>query len=246
MSITIAVTSGKGGVGKTMFAVNLAALLAMNDCRVLIIDMNTGFRNVDICLGLENKVVYDLADLVMGNCTVRKAMVRDERFESLYLLTASQNPDKTVVRACDLQRLISEVSGEFDFIIIDAPNGRDDDWQTAVRHADWAVVMLTQEYASVRDADSVDASLKKLGIRKRFAVVNKLRSENYMKNAAACFPTLPEVADMLHMPVVGGILEDDNIHLSVNGGIPVVCSTEGYILRNFKRIFMRIQDMAAN
>ena len=143
MSITIAVTSGKGGVGKTMFAVNLAALLAMNDCRVLIIDMNTGFRNVDICLGLENKVVYDLADLVMGNCTVRKAMVRDERFESLYLLTASQNPDKTVVRACDLQRLISEVSGEFDFIIIDAPNGRDDDWQTAVRHADWAVVMLT-------------------------------------------------------------------------------------------------------
>ncbi|MBR2736005.1 MAG: AAA family ATPase [Firmicutes bacterium] len=244
MSVTIAVTSGKGGVGKTMFAVNFAALMAMNDCRVLILDMNTGLRSVDICLGLENKIVYDLEDIVLGNCSVRKAMVRDERFTSLCLLSASQNRDKVVIRSCDMKRLLSEVSDDFDFVIIDAPAGLGEDWQTSVRYADWAVVLLTQEYASVRDADTADVELKKLGVDMRFAILNKLRSENFSKNAESCFPTLFEVADMLHMPVAGGILEDDNIHLSLNGGIPVVCSTEGYILNNFRRIFLRMQNMA--
>lgn len=244
MSVTIAVTSGKGGVGKTMFAVNFAALMAMNDCRVLILDMNTGLRSVDICLGLENKIVYDLEDIVLGNCSVRKAMVRDERFTSLYLLSASQNRDKVVIRSCDMKRLLSEVSDDFDFVLIDAPAGLGEDWQTSVRYADWAVVLLTQEYASVRDADTADVELKKLGVGKRFAILNKLRSENFSKNAESCFPTLFEVADMLHMPVAGGILEDDNIHLSLNGGVPVVCSTEGYILNNFRRIFLRMQNMA--
>lgn len=246
MSVTIAVTSGKGGVGKTMFAVNFAALMAMNDCRVLILDMNTGLRSVDICLGMENKIVYDLEDIVLGNSTVRKAMVRDERFPSLYLLSTSQNREKVVIRNCDMRRLLSEVSDEFDFVIIDAPTGLGDDWQTAVKYSDWAVVMLTQEYASVRDADTVDGELKKLGVNRRFAILNKLRSENFSKNAETCFPTLAEVADMLHMPVAGGILEDDNIHLSLNGGVPVVCSTEGYILKNFRRIFLRMQNMAKN
>ena len=244
MSIKIAVTSGKGGTGKTMFAVNLAALLAMNDSRVLVIDMNAGLRNVDLCLGLENKVVYDLADVIRGSCTVRKSMVRDERFSSLYLISTSQNLEKTVVRSCDMQRLLDEVSGDFDFVIIDAPPGLGEDWQVAVRYVDWAVVLLTQEFVSVRDADTADAELKKLGVAKRFAVINQLRSEFFTQAAPSCFPTLSEIADILHMPVAGGIIEDDNIHLSANSGVPVVCSIDGYILKNFKRIFTRMQKMA--
>lgn len=246
MGVKIAVTSGKGGTGKTMFAVNLAALLAMNDNRVLVIDMNTGLRNVDICLGLENKIVYDFADIIKGNSTVRKAMVRDERFSSLYLISASQDLEKTVVRSCDMKRLLEEVDGDFDFVIIDAPLGLGEDWQIAVKYADWAVVLLTQEYASVRDADSTDAELKKMGVKKRFAIINRLRSENFTKAAPTCFPTLSEIADILHMPVVGGIIDDDNIHLSVNGGLPVVCSIEGYILENFKKIYTRMQNLAVN
>ena len=244
MSVKIAVTSGKGGTGKTMFAVNLAALLAMNDNRVLVIDMNTGLRNVDICLGLENKIVYDFADVVRGDCTVRKAMVRDERFSSLYLISASQSLEKTMIRSCDMKRLLEEVREDFDFVIVDAPPGLGEEWRAAVRYADWAVVLLTQEYASVRDADSADTELKKLGVKKRFAIINRLRSENFTKAAPACFPTLSEIADILHMPVAGGIIDDDNIHLSVNGGLPVVCSIEGYILENFKRIFTRMQNIA--
>ena len=244
MSIIIAVTSGKGGTGKTMFSVNLAALLAMNDSRVLIIDMNTGLRNADICLGLENKIVYDFADVIKGNCPVRKAMVRDERFASLYLLSVSQNPEKTVIRNCDMKRLLEEVTVDFDFVIIDAPPGFGEEWQISVSPADWAVVLLTQEYASVRNADSVDGALQKLGIKHRFAVINKLKSEFFTPDAFSCFPSLSEIADALHMPIAGGILDDDNIHLSVNGGVPVVCNTEGYILKNFRRIFARIQNIA--
>ena len=245
MSVKIAVTSGKGGTGKTMFAVNLAALLAMNDSRVLVIDMNTGFRNVDICLGLENKIVYDFSDVICGNCTVRKAMVRDERFASLYIISASQDLEKTSIRSCDMKRMLEEVTGDFDFVIIDAPPGLREDWQIAVKYTDWAIVLLTQEYASVRDADSADAELKKLGIKKRFAVINQLRSDFFSQKAPSCFPSLSEVADILHLPGVGGSIEDDNIHLSLNGGVPVVCSKEGYILKNFKRIFTRIQKIAS-
>ena len=244
MSSMIAGTSGKGGTGKTLFAVNLAAVLAMDDSRVLMVDMNTGLRNADICLGLENEIVYDFADVIRGDCSIRRAMVRDERFSSLYLLSASQNPDKTVIRTCDMKRLLQEVEAEFDYLIIDAPPASGEDWQTAVRLADWAVVVLTQEFASVRDADSVDAALRSLGIRKRFAVINKLKSEYFSPGAISCFPTLSEIADSLHMPVAGGILDDENIHLSVNSGVPVVCSEEGYILNNFRRILARMQHMA--
>lgn len=243
MSVTIAVTSGKGGAGKTMFAVNLSALLSMNDARVLILDMNTGLRNVDLCLGLENQVVYDLSDVISGICPIERAMVKDDLFKSLYLLSASQSTDKTIIKGCDIKRVISEASRSFDFIIIDAPTGVDEEWKSAVSYADWAVVMLTQEYASVRGADSVDAELKKTGVSKRFAVINKLRSEYFMESSNV-FPSLSEIADMLHMPVAGGILEDRNIHLAMNGGVPVVCSKEGYIVGNFKRMFMRMVNAA--
>ncbi|MDD6255348.1 MAG: AAA family ATPase [Eubacteriales bacterium] len=242
MSVTLAVTSGKGGTGKTMFSVNLAALLAMNESRVLIIDLNTGLRNVDICLGMENQVIYDLSDVVSGLCPLRRAMIRDDRFECLYLISASQDVSKARISDSDIKKIIDDVSSDFDFIIIDTPPALGSDWQSAVICADMAVVMLTQELASVRDADSVDYRLKKLGVKKRCAVINRLKSENY-GGGESCFPSLTEIFSMIHMPVAGGIVEDKNIHLSMNSGVPVVCMKDSYVIENFKRIFLRMLDV---
>lgn len=239
MSVTIAVTSGKGGTGKTMFSVNLAALLAMNESRVLIIDLNTGLRNVDICLGMENQVIYDLSDVVNGLCPVDRAMIRDDRFDCLYLISASQDVSKAEIGYSDIVKLLGQVAPDFDFIVIDTPPGMGSDWKAAVKSSDLTVVMLTQELASVRDADSVDYMLEKLGVKKRCAVINRLRRENNGKGES-CFPSLNEIFSMLHMQVAGGIIEDSNIHLSMNSGVPVVCMKEGYVLGNFKRIFMRM------
>ena len=188
MSVTLAVTSGKGGTGKTMFSVNLAALLAMNESRVLIIDLNTGLRNVDICLGMENQVIYDLSDVVSGLCPLRRAMIRDDRFECLYLISASQDVSKARISDSDIKKIIDDVSSDFDFIIIDTPPALGSDWQSAVICADMAVVMLTQELASVRDADSVDYRLKKLGVKKRCAVIIRtpFQSNNYAIVFSSC------------------------------------------------------------
>lgn len=242
MSVTLAVTSGKGGTGKTMFSVNLAALLAMNESRVLIIDLNTGLRNVDICLSMENKIVYDLSDAVSGLCPVRKAIIKDDRFDCLCLISASQDVSKADIGYEEIKNLINSVSADFDFIIIDTPPALGREWEASVRCSDMAVVMLTQELASVRDADSVDYRLGRLGVGKRCAVINRLSSDNF-GGAETCFPSLSEIFNMLHMPVTGGIVEDENIHLSMNSGVPIVCNKEGYVLKNFKRIFLRMFDV---
>lgn len=122
-----AITAGKGGTGKTMFAVNLASCLAMRGSKVLLIDMNSGFRNLDICLGLENQIVYDISDVVNGICTIKKALIRDRRFRALYLLSASQMPEKAQIKPAHMQKLCEKLSEKFDHIIIDAPQGIGED-----------------------------------------------------------------------------------------------------------------------
>ena len=233
----IAVTSGNGGAGKTMFAANFAAVLAMSGCRVLLMDMNAGLRNLDMTLGMEDRVVYDLSDVVKGICPLKKALVRDDRFKALYLLSASQDHAKAKLNIGDMEQLCGTLSVSFDFIVIDAPNGMGKEWRVAVSQAKIGIVLLTQEYSSVREADSVDLQLHRCGVRKRSAVINRVRREDMDRD---CFPTLEEIDSALHLPIAGGIIFDENVHLSMNSGLPVVCKRDSYIVRNFKRIFLRI------
>ena len=234
-----AVVSGKGGSGKTMFASNLACVLAMEGKRVLLIDMNTGLRNLDICMGVENQVIFDLADVINGVCSISKALIPDRRFEALYLLSASQNYDKAKIRAAHMKKLCDMLTDRFDHIIIDTPGGLGDAWQAAVAPANRAVIIVTQEFSAVRCSDTVDMKLRENGITKRYAVVNKVKSEY---SISGYFPSLPEISESLRIQLAGIIQDDINIHIAMNNGVPVVCKADSYICKNFEKICTRIFD----
>ncbi len=232
-----AITAGKGGAGKTMFAANLASCLAIRGSKVLLIDMNSGFRNLDICLGLENQIVYDIADVINGICTIKKALIRDKRFQALYLLSASQNSDKARIKPSHMKKLCEKLGEKFDHIIIDTPSGIGEDWATAVAAADCAVIMTTQEYVSLRDADSISRRLEKYDINRVCAVINRVKADH---DKSALFPSVSEMAEALRLPIAGIIQEDENIHVSMNSGIPVVCKKDSYISNNFGNIIQRM------
>jgi septum site-determining protein MinD len=232
-----AVTSGKGGTGKTMVASNLAALLAMGGERVLLMDMNAGLRNLDICLGMENQVIFDLADVINGVCSISRALIKDNRFESLYLLSASQNIEKAVIREPHMIRLCEQLESRFDHIIIDTPGGLGCDWKTSVAAAGNAIIVMTQEYVSVRDTDAVDAKLRELGIKNRCIIVNRVKSKYA---ASGFFPSLNDISESLRTRIIGVVQDDMNIHVAMNKGVPVVCKNDTYIRKNFEKIRERI------
>ncbi|MBR5228617.1 MAG: septum site-determining protein MinD [Firmicutes bacterium] len=232
-----AVVSGKGGSGKTMFASNLACVLAMAGKKVLLIDMNSGFRNLDICLGVENQVIFDLADVVNGVCSLNKALIPDRRFEALYLLSASQNYNKAKIKAPHMKKICDILAEKFEYIIIDTPAGIDESWQASIAAANRAVILLTQEFSAVRCSDTIDSKLRENGITKRYAVVNKVRSEY---SVSGFFPGLAEISESLRIPLAGIIQEDINIHIATNNGVPVVCKADSYICKNFEKMCSRI------
>lgn len=232
-----AITAGKGGMGKTMFAVNLASCLAMKGETTLLIDMNSGFRNLDICLGLENQVIYDIEDIIGGICTIGKALIRDRRFPALYLLSASQNPDKAEILPSHMERLCEKLSRKFDHIIIDTPSCTGRDWEASVASADSAVIVTTQEYVSLRDSDSLERKLIKNRVPDSCAVINRVKA-GYDKSSL--FPPISEMAEALRCPVAGIIQEDENIHIAMNSGVPVVCKKDSYVMRNFMNILGRL------
>ena len=232
-----AVTSGKGGAGKTMFASNLAGILAMQGKKVLLIDMNTGFRNLDLCLGLESQIIFDIADVIMGICPLRKALIRDSRFPALFLLSASQICDKIKISEEHIKKLCRILSEKFDHIIIDAPSGMGASWNVAVCAADRVVIVMTQEYSSLRCNDTIDRKLLELGIKSRYAVLNRVTPERL---SDSIFPAFPEISESTTAKIIGIVQEDDSVHVGMNSGTPAVCRKGSYITENFLRISSRL------
>lgn len=232
-----AVTSGKGGAGKTMFAVNMASILAMRGRRVLLIDMNTGMRNLDICLGLENQVIFDLSDVISGICKLKKALVREKRFRSLYLLSTPQICGKAKVKPEHMKILCEGLGEKFDNIIIDTPAGLGDEWVAAVSQATSAVMVMSQEYASLRCNGTLENSLNDLGISSRYAVINKVVPS---RSGSKLYPSFEDISQSTRAVVVGIIQEDPAIYQAMNAGLPVVCSDETGITKNLIRICDRI------
>ena len=156
MSATIlTITSGKGGVGKTTTTANLSAALASQGKKVVAIDADIGLRNLDVVMGLENRIVYDLVDVVEGTCRLRQAMIRDKRLNELYLIPAAQSRDKTAVTPGDMIELTNQLRDEFDFIIIDSPAGIEQGFKNAIAPADRVLIVTTPEVSAVRDADRI-------------------------------------------------------------------------------------------
>lgn len=233
MEKVFAVTSGKGGTGKTMFAVNFGATLAKQGKKVVLIDLDLGLRNLDLYFGLENRVVFDVYDVLNGVCRIKQALIRDPRFKGLYLMAASPGRSDGTLTPLHMRILCRKLKAEFDYCIIDAPSGMDDGLVLAVAGADAAILVINPDYSSLRDGDNLDRELVSLGIHKRYLVVNNADAELMSRGYA---PKPAEIVSMLKPEPAGIIQADQNIHISTNLGIPIVLKEGTYIEENFKRI----------
>ena len=239
MSHVILIASGKGGTGKTFFAANLGALLAMRGKRVVLIDMDMGLRNLDLYLGLENRVVYNVMDVVSGVCKIRQALIRDKRFDELYLMAASPMRDQRDITPLHMEVLCKKLKDDFDYIIIDAPAGIGDGLEVSAAAADTAVIVTEPDNASVRDADILDNLLTEIGVPRRFCVLNKVNAELMAMGAV---PGILSVAKELRVEIAGIIQYDTNILIANNRGIPIVVKQDSYIAENLNKITDRILE----
>lgn len=237
MGRKIFIASGKGGVGKTVFTSNVGAVLAERGLKVLMIDMNLGLRNLDIYMGLENNVVFDIGDVVNGIINPAKALVRDKRFPFLYLLASTQRKDKLIADPDLIRQIYDEFARNFDVVLIDGPAGINDELKLASSGADNSVLITTPEYVSLRDADTVDSFIGESGIKNRVYVINKVDKSNMR---SGLLPTFQEISSIMRIPLLGIIQNDNIIHLAANAGKPVVMQRGSYIEKNFSNIVDRM------
>ena len=181
MGEVIVITSGKGGVGKTTTTANLGAALALADKKVVLVDTDIGLRNLDVVMGLENRIVYDLVDVAEGKCKLRQALIKDKRFTDLYLLPAAQTRDKSAVTEEQMIEITNKLREEFDYILIDCPAGIEQGFKNAVAGANRAIVVTTAEISAIRDADRIIALVEVSGIKNPELIINRLRPEMVRK-----------------------------------------------------------------
>ena len=237
MGKLIFISSGKGGVGKSVFAANLGATLGGRGARVCLVDMNIGLRNLDIYLGLESAVVFDMADVLNGVVPISKAVVRDKRLQQTWLLATTQHKGKFNSDEKEIRELYKKLKNQFDFVIVDGPAGVNTELRLASAGADLAIIITTPEYVSLRDADMMDQTLRTHGVGRRVYVVNKVNKEHM---ALGILPNVETIAGIMKIPLLGVVQYDDAIHLSANRGLPIVLQGGNYIERNFSNIADRL------
>lgn len=221
MSEVIVVTSGKGGVGKTTTSANVGTGLAKLNKKVVLVDTDIGLRNLDVVMGLENRIVYNLVDVVEGNCRPKQAMIRDKRYENLYLLPSAQTRDKTSVTPEQMKALTDELRSEFDYIILDCPAGIEQGFKNAIAGADRALVVTTPEVSAIRDADRIIGLLEANEMKRTDLIVNRIRMDMVKKGEMM---SLEDVLDILAINLIGAVPDDENIVISTNQGEPLVGS----------------------
>ena len=219
MEKVIVITSGKGGVGKTTTTANLGCGLSMLGQKVVLIDTDIGLRNLDVVLGLENRIVYDLVDVVEGTCKLKQALIRDKRYEGLYLLPAAQTRNKMAVTPEHMKVLVEELEQEFDFVLIDCPAGIERGFKNAVAGAKSAIVVTVPEVSSVRDADRIIGLLSASGIDDVQLLINRIRPDLVKKGDMLA---IDDTLEILGVDLIGVIPEDEMIFRSSNLGEPAV------------------------
>ncbi|MBM7701369.1 septum site-determining protein MinD [Metabacillus iocasae] len=237
MGEAIVVTSGKGGVGKTTTSANLGTALALAGKRVCLIDTDIGLRNLDVVMGLENRIIYDLVDVVEGRCKPQKALIKDKRFECLYLLPAAQTSDKTAVTPEQMQELILELKQDYDYIIIDCPAGIEQGYKNAVAGADQALVVTTPEISAVRDADRIIGLLEKEDIQPPKLIINRIR--NHMVKTGDMLD-VDEIVQLLAIDLIGIVADDDNVIKASNSGEPIAMDPSSKASIAYRNIARRI------
>ncbi len=237
MARVITVTSGKGGVGKTTTTANLGTALAMRGARVVTIDADIGLRNLDVVMGLENRIVYDLVDVVEGRARMRQALIKDKRLPELYLLPAAQTRDKDSVNADDMVALTNQMRQEFDFVIIDCPAGIESGFRNAIAGADEVLIVTTPEVSAVRDADRVVGLVEAAEKGPPRLIVNRLNPRLVTRGEML---SLDEVVEILAIDAVGVVPEDEQILSSTNRGEVAVFVQQSLAGRAFADIARRI------
>ena len=238
MSTTvITITSGKGGVGKTTLTANLGVALALAGKRVVTIDADIGLRNLDVVMGLENRIVYDLVDVVEGRCRLRQATIRDKRLSELYLIPAAQTRDKTAISPGDMIRLCDQLRPNYDYVLVDSPAGIERGFHNAVAPADEILVITTPEVAAVRDADRIIGLLEAKEKNTPQLIINRFKPD--MVRRGDMLGT-SDVIEVLAIELVGIVPEDEAIIISTNKGVPVALDEKALVGQAFRNIARRV------
>lgn len=219
MGEVIVITSGKGGVGKTTTTANLGSALAIQGKKVVLIDTDIGLRNLDVVMGLENRIVYDIVDVVEEKCKLRQALIKDKRFTELFLLPAAQTRDKSAVNEEQMKELTSKLKEEFDYILVDCPAGIEQGFKNAIAGADRAIVVTTAEISAIRDADRIIGLLEAAEIKNPELVVNRLKPNMVRKGEMM---DVDDIIDLLSIDLIGVVPDDEYIITQTNKGEPVV------------------------
>lgn len=237
MGDVIVITSGKGGVGKTTTTANIGTGLALQGKKVVLVDADIGLRNLDVVMGLENRIVYDVVDVVEGNCRLKQALIRDKRYESLYLLPAAQTRDKNAVNPEQMKELCSELVQEFDYVIIDCPAGIEQGFRNAIAGASQAIIVTTPEVSAVRDADRIIGLLESEGKNNPKLIINRIRPAMVKKGDMM---DIDDIIDILSIDLLGIIPEDEYIIISTNRGEPAVANPVSIASIAYKNIVRRL------
>lgn len=233
----IVVTSGKGGVGKTTTSANVSTALARLGKKVVVIDGDIGLRNLDVILGLENRIVYNLVDVVEGTCNLKQALIRDKRLDGLYLLPAAQTRTKDCVSAEQMIELVEGMKEDFDFVLIDCPAGIEAGFRNASAAATEALVVTTPDVSAVRDADRIIGMLESQGKEKINLIINRLRPHMVQSGNML---SKEDMLDILTIDLIGIVPEDDSVVVSSNNGEPLTLNPQTVAGQAFDNIARRI------
>ena len=215
MSEVIVITSGKGGVGKTTTTANIGTGLAKLGKKVVMIDTDIGLRNLDVVMGLENRIVYNLVDVVEGNCRLKQALIKDKRYSNLFLLPSAQTRDKSAVSPEQMRKLVDELRKDFDYILLDCPAGIEQGFKNAIAGADRAIIVTTPEVSAIRDADRIIGLLEAEELKKIELVINRIRMDMVKRGDMM---SVEDVVDILAIDLIGVVPDDESIVIATNEG----------------------------
>ncbi len=237
MSQVIVITSGKGGVGKTTTTANIGVGLATLGKKVVLIDTDIGLRNLDVVLGLENRIVYDLVDVVTGVCKPKQAAIKDKRFDGLFLIPAAQTKDKDAVSTEQMQELCEKLKKDYDYIIIDCPAGIEQGFKNAIAGADKALIVTTPEVSAVRDADRIIGLLEANEISDHYLIINRIRPDMVRRGDMM---NVDDIMEILNIDLIGIVPDDQDIIVSTNKGEPAVVNQKSMAGQGFRNICERL------
>ncbi|MBP7248566.1 MAG: septum site-determining protein MinD [Negativicutes bacterium] len=237
MAEIIVITSGKGGVGKTTTTANLGTGLAKIGKKVALLDADIGLRNLDLILGLENRIVYDIVKVAEGKCRLKQALVRGKHYENLYLLPAAQTRDKDALSPEQMKEICDQLAEEFDYILIDCPAGIEQGFKNAIAGADKALVVSTPEVSSVRDADRVIGLWEAEGKGSPQLIINRIKPDLVRQGDMI---DIQDMLDILAIPLIGVVPDDDGIVASSNKGEPIIMNEKSKAGQAYSDIVQRI------